>query len=270
MSAPAADGPAAQQPGDSSGSALLGLTPITVPLRSRRRERALIAQKIQHVIPAMALFLVGMQAVKDQAHGGELALAVVQLVTSAGLVINFLRAVRAARQPLKMGSGPKGAAGHPEMGSDPKGAAAHEHHGVDWFEIFAAGVLYAEAFEKWHLKHRMPNATLLTATVTLVLGLQHGKLAARRARHRVMRVDDHGIRVGGRFWQTFDVPWKDIAAIELTPRTAAIRPRRGRARRLNLADLHHGDEARRTLETARAHLATLQPPPPVDRMPKLS
>lgn len=235
----------AAPPDNSGGAALYGLPSITIPLRSRRQERGQLVQKIQHVIPAMTLFVVGMQAVQERAHGAELALAVVQLVTSAGLVLNFMRQARALRR-IEAG----GAAAH--------GPAAHEHHGVDWFEIFAAGVIYAEALEKWHLKHRIARPAILMGTATLLLGLFHGRLAARIARHRVLRVDDHGIRVGGKFWRTFDAPWADIAAIDLTPKTAEIRTRHGRTRRLRLDDLYHGDKVRRALNAAREQL----PAPP--------
>ena len=213
------------------------IAPVTVPLRSRRRERALVVQKIQHVIPASGLFFVGMQGVKEGAHGAELALAIVQLVTSAALVISFLRDVRAARSAH---------------------APTHEHHGVDWFEIFSAGVLFAEALEKWHLKHHIARPTILLATVTLALGLFHGRLAARRARHRVLHVDEHGIRIGGKFWRTFAAPWTAIVAITVTAGTAEIRRRDGKIRRLRLDDLHDAPAARGALLAARAHLRGLR------------
>jgi hypothetical protein len=222
---------------------------VIVPLRSRRRERALVVQKIQHVIPASALFLVGMQALREEAHGAELALAIVQLATSAGLVISFMRDVRAVRSAH---------------------APTHEHHGVDWFEIFSAGVLFAEALERWHLKHHIARPTILLATVTLVMGLLHARIGPAIARHRVLHVDEHGIRVGGKFWRTFAAPWAEIAAIAVTAGSAVIRRRDGKIRRLRLDDLHDAPAARGALLAARDHLGALQSVPPVDNRPEVS
>ena len=212
----------------------------TVPLRSRRRERALVAQKIQHLIPASGLLLAGMQALRNGAHGGELALALVEIVTSAALVVSFARHVRAARRPH---------------------ATAHVAHGVDWFDIFAAGVLAAEALERWHLTRHIARPTILLAAITLGLGLFHGVIAARQARRRVLHVDSRGVRIGGKPFRTFFAAWPDIASITLTPATVAIRTHSGRSRRLHLDDLRDSARVHATLAAAHAHLEALRDPP---------
>ena len=226
------------------------IAPVTVPLRSRRQQRALAVQKIQHLVPASGLLFAGMQALGEGARGGELGLAIIEIVTSAALIASFLREVRAIRRP------------HP---------AAHVRRGVDWFEIFSAGVLFVEALEKWHLKHHIARPTILLATVTLVMGLLHARIGPAIARHRVLHVDEHGIRVGGKFWRTFAAPWAAIAAITVSAGTAEIRRRDGKIRRLRLDDLHDAPAARSALLAARDHLGALQSvPPPVDIRPKVS
>ncbi len=217
------------------------LEATTVPLRSRRHERALVAQKFQHVLPASGLLLVGAQALRDGAHGGELALAIVEILTSAALVVSFARHVRAVRRPH---------------------AAAHAHHGVDWFDIFAAGVLAAEAVERWHLKHHIARPTILVALITLGLGLFHGRIAAHQARRRVLHIDDSGVRIGGKPFRTFFAAWPDIAAITLAPGLAEVHTRAGATRRLHLDDLHDTERVRAALAAAQAHLQMLRQPPP--------
>ena len=63
------------------------------------------------------------------AHGVERALAIVGILTSALLMTAFGRHVRTFASP----------------------PTAHAAHGVDWMDVWAAGVLFAEAVEKWRL-----------------------------------------------------------------------------------------------------------------------
>jgi hypothetical protein len=90
--------------------------------------------------------------------------------------------------------------------------------------------------------------------VTLVLGLFHGRIAARLARRRVLHIDAVGIRVRSRFRQFF-APWSDIERIDLEDRTARIVARGGRERRIDLADLPNGPEVREALREASGWLA---------------
>ena len=59
--------------------------------------------------------------------------------------------------------------------------AAHGAHGIDWMDIWAAGVLFAEAAEKIRTRGHYFRPETLAATATLGLGLFHGRLAAGRA-----------------------------------------------------------------------------------------
>jgi len=190
------------------------------------------------------------QALKEGARGFDLALAIVEIGTSVLLVATIARSIRGARK--------NGQRGLPHA------------HGIDWVDIWAAAVLFVEAAERWHLRHHMPRPLILTAFVTLGLGLFHGRITAFRRRRRSLRISAEGIYVSGRPFNTFTARWPDIAAIVVTERSAEIRTRHGRVRRLDLADLENADAIRAAFEDARAHIAAIdvgeQPPvasPPV-------
>ena len=213
---------------------------ISVPLRSKRREKGLALQKVQHAVPAFGLMLAGTQAIRAGEHGFALALAVFEILTSAVLLVSMVRALRAARRPAVAG-------------------AAHAGHaGVDWVEIFAGFVLVAEALERWHLKHHIARPIILTAIVTFGLGLSHGRLAAVRARRQALRVDDEGIYVGSRPFGAFRATWDELSSIVIEKRYARIQTRTGRGRRLDLDDLEGPDEVRGALEGASRRLEELK------------
>jgi hypothetical protein len=208
----------------------------TVPLKSKRRERAQALQKFQHVIPAMPLLLAGLQAIRSGDRGFAFALGLFEIGTSVLLLATMIREIRAMRRP--------------------KTHAAPAHHGVDWMEIFAAGVLTAEVLEHWHLTHHIRRPAVLTAMLSLGMGLFHGRIKRFSEGRRVLRVEDEGIHIGGRpFLKAFRAAWADVASIEVGERRAWILTRDGRKRSLNLADLHDADEVRAALEEARLRLA---------------
>ena len=207
----------------------------TVPLRSKRRERAQAVQKFQHAIPAAPLLFAGLQAIGGGAHGLELALAIFEIATSALLLGTVAREIRTLRRPASRSHAP--------------------HHGVDWVHVFAASVLVAEVFEHYHLTHHIRRPTVVTAIVTFGLGLFHGRLQRLHERRRVLRVEDEGIHVGGRFFQSFRAKWEHIASIDLGDRHASIKTHDGRERKLNLADLHGADEVRAVLADAQSRAA---------------
>ncbi len=216
------------------------MDPIIVPLLSRRHQRGQAVQKLNHALPAAGLIATGLQALRDGARGFELALAAVEIGTSAVLVAMIVRSVREARR-------------HGTHG-------LHHAQGVDWVDIWAAAVLFAEAAERWHLKHHVPRPTLVTALVTLGMGLFHGRITGFGRRRRGLRLTDDGIYVGGRPFAGFSAKWPDVTAIAITERTAEIRTRTGRVRRIDLADLQNADAVCSALEAARLRLTAAQPP----------
>jgi hypothetical protein len=130
------------------------------------------------------------------------------------------------------------------------GTHSHDRHEIDWIDIWAAGVLFAEAAERWHLRHHIARPTILTALVTLAFGLFHGRIVAFGRRRRGLRITDEGLSVAGRPFRRFRAPWSEIASISLGERSAEIRTRAGRVRRIDFTDLHNAGSVRAALEDA--------------------
>ena len=196
-------------------------------------------QKLNHVIPAMGLFLAGEQAIREGHGGFGFYLGVFEIVSSVALVVLFIREFRSAVRP---------GATHP-------GHAAH--HGIDWVDIEAGFVLVAEILEHWHLTHHIQRPTVFTAITTFGFGLFHGRLVEKRSRKRVLRVDETGIFVGGRPFKArrLQAAWHDVASIDVGPRWAVIATRTGRSRKLDLPDLEEEVLARAALLRAQELMA---------------
>ncbi len=209
---------------------------VVVPLHSRRMNRALTAQKLNHAVPTIGLIASGFQALRHGAAGFELALAVVEIVTSAFLIGSLARTIRAERAKTTV----------PDR---------HHAHTVDWVDIWAAGVLFAEAAERWHLRHHLARPIILNAVLTLALGLGHGPMTALRHRRRAMRLSDDGLTIPGKPFMSFRARWPEIAAVRVTNASAEIRTRAGRVRRLDLLDLENAAEVRTALEEAQRRVA---------------
>ena len=173
----------------------------------------------------------------------DLALAGVEIGTSVMLVITIgreMREMRQRREPI---------------------ADGRHAHGVDWIDIWAAGVLFAEAAERWHLNHHLARPTILTGLVTLALGLFHHRLAARRQRRRAVRINPEGIYIGGKPFRTFSASWPDLASISITSSITSgaveVRTRDGRVRRVDLGDLGNAEDVRAAFEAGHRRLAAL-------------
>jgi hypothetical protein len=212
--------------------------PISIALISRRRERGKWFQKLQHALPAVVLLNAGVRGLMEGQHGFGLALSIAEIAVSALLLRELVKEFAAARRP-------------------PSAHGAHgEHHGVSWFEIFAAGVLTVEALERWHTHGHLPRPTLVMAAVTLALGLFHGRLGGRRSNRRwSLRLDEAGLRLQTRaFTRPFLASWPDIESLDLDDREARILLRDGRERRIDLTDFVNAAEVREALLAARERL----------------
>ena len=220
---------------------------LTVPLRSKRRERAQLAQKLQHAAPAAILLIAGLRTLGEGAHGLALALAILEVVTSVTLGVSVFLAVRKARRPAKAS------------------APVHPHHGPDWIDVFIGVVLLVEALERYHHSHRLARPTIFMGVGLIVFGLLHGRIAARTGKGMTLRLEDEELYVGGRPFRALRVKWADLASIDIGPRYATIAARDGRRRKLDLADLEGADAVRGALETARQRLVELSSSPPTDQ-----
>ena len=125
--------------------------------------------------------------------------------------------------------------------------------------IFAASVLVAEVLEHYHLTGHIRRPAVLTAIVTLILGLAHGRLERISERRRAMRVEDEGIHIGGRFFQTFRARWEEVTSIDVGERHVSIKTHDGRERKLDLADLQGPEHVRGALAEAQRRAAAARP-----------
>jgi hypothetical protein len=214
---------------------------MIVPLRSKRRERVIIVQKIQHATPALFLLPAGLGAISDGARGFALALGLFEIVTSVLLVVSFFVAIRKARRPVNTAHLP------------------HAHHGVDYIDIFTAGVLFAEAGEHYHLTQHIARPTLVLAVALLTIGLLHGRIVRRAEKRFTLRVEDNGLYIGGKPFRSIRVPWADVASIDVAERWATIRLRGGRQRKLDLSDLEGAQHVRHALAEAQGRLVPQTP-----------
>jgi hypothetical protein len=235
--------------------------PIEVPLRSRRQRRGLVLQKLNHAIPAVGLFFAGAQAIGERHTGFGFYLGVFELVSSAALIVLFIREARSAlhpahpTHPASASAREHRSAGYGETSPMPlRGEGGH--HGVDWVDIAAGFVLVAEALEHWHLTHHLPRPTILTAISTFALGLFHGRLASKRARRRVLRITEDGLFVAGRPFKArrLDAAWDELSSIDVGARWAVVTTRAGRTRKLDLDDLEDAARVRGALTEARQRL----------------
>jgi hypothetical protein len=197
----------------------------------------IIVQKIQHAVPALILLPAGLKAVGEGARGFALALGLFEIVTSVLLIGSFFVAIRKARRPVNDAHLP------------------HAHDGVDWIDIFTAGVLFAEAAEHYHLTHHVARPTILLAIVLLTIGLLHGRIVRRAEKRFTLRVEDGGLYVGGKPFRSIRAPWQDVTSIDVGERYATIQLRGGRRRKLDLSDLEGSQHVRHALAEAQARIA---------------
>jgi hypothetical protein len=215
--------------------------PLAVPLRSRRRQRALLVQKLQHLFPAAVLLVAGLHQFMDQPQGWGLALAIVETVVGLLMLGALARTAYASRYLLT-------------RRADSAHDAHHPHSAIEWENFIAAALVLAEGWEhRMHGGHHFPRPAILLAVVLAVTGLLNGRLMRAGERRQTLRVSDEGLYVPGRRFKKrkLDATWADVRSIEIGERWAVITTRRGRQRKLDLADLEHSDQVRHALEEAK-------------------
>ncbi len=212
-----------------------------VPLQSRRRDRALLLQKVQHVVPSLPLLNHGFERLGHDGHGWSIALGVSEIVSSVLVIGAFVRQIRAVRQ----------AHGHREA----EAGGGHATHGIDWVDLLLGAMLAVEVWAHWHETGHIKRPTVLLAVVMVTIGLLHGRIAARVERRLSLRIHDAGVSVGGRFFRRFTATWAELTAVEIEPDQARIVRKDGRTKVLNLRDLRNAAGVREALEGVRLRLA---------------
>lgn len=210
-----------------------------VPIKSRRHRRAQALQRLQDLIPAAALLLAGAHALGRGAAGLTRVMGAAQVVVGAAMVLLVLRVLR-----------------H-NLASTLPDAPAHESP-VDWVEVGAGCVLLLGAWQQWHDTRHVPRPTVLTGLVTLVVGLNHARLARATAGRRAIRLTDEHLSIGGRFrWRRFRARWDQLAEVTITPTEARVRSVTGAAWRIDLSDCDNAGEVVAALEEARGRATGL-------------
>ena len=211
-----------------------------VPIRSRRRDVAQLLQKLQHVLPAAALLFQGASRLQHEPHGWSLLLAVGEVGISVLVVGAFIQTVRAAR-------------GRP----DADHGDAHASHGVDWVDLLIGAMLGVEVWAHWHESGHIKRPTVLMAVGIFVVGLLHGKIAARGGRWLALKIDDAGLAVGGRPFRNFTAAWDELAAVEIGPERARLVRKDGRVHKFDFTDLRNAGEVRAALQRVQLRVPAL-------------
>jgi hypothetical protein len=201
---------------------------LVVPIEMRRRVWALLVQKLQHVLPSIVLLGDGIQHL-ERPDGLLRSFGIFEIVTSAVVIVLFLREVRAARRGAHR---------------------AHHEHAVDWLDVCLAGMLVVEAASHHQDTNHWPRPTLLVAATMLVAGLAHGRIMAFAKRRRSLRVENAGLSRGLKFFRRFSATWDRIAGIRIGESRAVIALRGGEEHVINLAELDDADRVSAALQEA--------------------
>jgi hypothetical protein len=216
---------------------------IVVPLESRRRIKALLVQKIQHVVPSVVLLGDGIMHL-DLPGGWVRTFGILEIVTSAAVIVLFVREVRGARRGAHR---------------------PHHDHAIDWLDVCLAGMLVVEAASHHQETNHWPRPTLLLAATMLAIGLTHGGVMAFARRRRSLRVESTGLSRGLRLFRRFSATWDRIAGIRIGESRAVIALKGGEEHIIDLADLDNADHVREALQTAHDRWAAFKGAGPAAR-----
>lgn len=219
-----------------------------VPLQSRRQQRVLLVQKLQHVLPAAVLLAAGLQEFTAEPHGWALVLAITEIVVGLLMLAALTKTAYASRHLLK-------------RTADAAHTAHHAHSEIEWENFIAAALVLAEGWEhRMHGGHHFPRPAILAAAVLVVTGLLNGRIMRMATRRRSLRVSDEGLYVPGRRFKArkIDAKWADVASIDIGERWAVVKTRTGRTRRLDLLDLLAPAAVRDALDEAQKRLNTAE------------
>jgi mannose-6-phosphate isomerase-like protein (cupin superfamily) len=201
-----------------------------IPFLSRRRERALVAQKVPHVLGALALLGDGVFRAQHetQTYGWVLSGAEV-LVSTLVLVAFVLALVTAVRAT--------------------PGDRPLEPAGLDWVDLLLAAMFTVAAVAHHHETTHWPGPTVLLAATMLVSAMLHRPIATSARRRRGLVMSNKGLRVG-RPLRRFRAEWSALQPITVGERWAVLETTDGRVYRLDLLDLGNQQQVREALHEA--------------------
>jgi mannose-6-phosphate isomerase-like protein (cupin superfamily) len=199
-----------------------------IPFSSRRRERALIGQKLPHVLGAVALLTDGVLRAQQETEPYGWGLAGAEILASALVLAGFVRSLVKAASP-----------------SD----ELHAPPFVDWVDLLLAAMLAVEAVAHHYETAHWPRPTLLTAATMLIIALFHGPVTLFARRRRGLVMSNKGLSVGHPF-RRFTADWSELKPIVVTERTAVLETMHGATHRIDLGDLGNEKQVREALREA--------------------
>ena len=200
----------------------------------RPTKRFLIAQRVNHVVPAVTLLLAAIEGLGG-GHHKSLWLTAVEVIVGGGLLLVLIRDLRSGE------SAP--------------------HARVSLFDVVAAVVVFLEGVHRYNPSKGFQPATMyfVIAVATLVIGLLHHRIAA--AVRAELTAD--GLAIRTRPFRPLRMAWSDVAAIERRGDTVVVRTTTGRTAKANLRTCANRDEVFAALERGyAAHRASLPPAGP--------
>lgn len=211
---------------------------IAVPIRYRRSQKGLFAQKLQHAIPSIVVLGDGIEHLSHEPHGVDLWVGVAEVAVSLLVIGSVIRGFRELRKRTAV--------------QNIEHAPAH--HGIDWIDICLGAMLSVEAYAKYHATAHIPRPTILLAFTMFTVGVLHDKLAALGDRARELRIGADGISIGGKPFTRLTLTWAEVAAIETDDRAAVVTAMDGRSKRIDLTDVFQPTAVRDALMSARTFL----------------
>jgi len=201
-----------------------------IPLLSRRRERALVVQKLPHVLGAVGLLVDGLLRVQHPQETYGMAVGAAELLTSALVLGAFLWSLATTRARTD-------------------GAHAHEPHGVDWVDLLLGAMFAVEAVAHHYETNHWSRPTILLAVTMVAVGLLHGPIVARARRRRGLQITNKGLTIGQGL-RRFSAEWSDLKPIAVSERWGVLESASGTQYKIDLGDLGNEQQVRDALREA--------------------
>jgi mannose-6-phosphate isomerase-like protein (cupin superfamily) len=199
-----------------------------IPFLSRRRERALVGQKLPHAIGAVALFADGILRAQRETQPYGWVLAGAEILVSVLVLAGIVRGVlKAASAPVEQHAPPL----------------------IDYVDLLLAAMLTVEAFAHHYETAHWPRPTLLTAATMLMVAMFHGPLTVLARRRRGLVMSNKGLSVGHPL-RRFNADWSELKSIVVTERAAVLETVHGVTHRIDLSDLGNETQVRDALREA--------------------
>jgi mannose-6-phosphate isomerase-like protein (cupin superfamily) len=201
-----------------------------IPFLSRRRERALVVEKVPNVLGALALFGDGVLRAQHETQTYGWALSGAEVLASILVLGAFVYALVVSFR-AKPGDQPA------------------THSGIDWVDLWLAGMFAVEAVAHHYETNHWPRPTVLLAATMFVVAILHRPMAALSRRRRGLVMSNKGLRVGRPFHR-FRADWSTLKPITVSERWAVLETIDGHAHRIDLSDLGNERQVREALREA--------------------